>query len=186
MPSCRSGMAFLFIETMEIKSALKIGFILKPHGLKGEVTISLDVSAPEDMESLQSVFLEKDNRLIPYFIEAISVRGPKAFIKFEDVNSLEMAAEISRQGIYIPKPERAKSKQGEFYPDEVIGYKVSTESDELIGIIKEVMEEGPNPMLVLDHDNKEVLIPLNSPFIENVDKRKKQIVVNLPEGFLDI
>ena len=176
----------MFIETMEINAALKIGFILKPHGLKGEVTVSLDAGIPEDIESLQSVFLEKDNRLVPYFIEAISVRGPKAFVKFEDVNSLEMAGEISRQGIYIPKPERTKSKQGEFYPDEVIGFKVYDESDELIGTIKEVMDDGPNPMLVLDHNSKEVLIPLNSPFIQNVDKRKKRFTVNLPEGFLDI
>ncbi|HOX81593.1 MAG TPA: ribosome maturation factor RimM [Chryseolinea sp.] len=171
---------------MEIKSALKIGFILKPHGLKGEVTISLDAGIPADIESLQSVFLEKDNRLVPYFIEGISVRGRKAFVKFEDINSLEMAGEISRQGIYIPKPERAKLKQGEFYPDEVTGFEVYDESNELIGVIKEVMDEGPNPMLVLDHNSKEILIPLNSPFIQNVDKRKKRFTVNLPEGFLDI
>lgn len=179
-------MAFLFIETMEIKSAQKIGFILKPHGLKGEVTVSLDAGIPEDIESLKSVFLEKDNGLVPYFIEAISVRGQKAFVKFEDVNSLEMAGEISRQGIFIPKPERAKSKPGEFYPDEVIGFEVYDESDELIGTIKEVMDEGPNPMLIINHKTKEVLIPLNSPFIQNVDKRKKKFTVNLPDGFLDI
>lgn len=171
---------------MELNSALKIGFILKPHGLKGEVTVSLDSGIPEGIESLESVFLEKDNRLIPYFIESISVRGPKAFVKFEDVNSLEMAEEISRQGIYIPKPARPKSKQGEYYPDEVIGFEVYDELDELIGIIKEVMDEGPNPMLVIDHNGKEVLIPINSPFIQNVDKRKKRFSVNLPEGFLDI
>lgn len=179
-------MAFLFLITMEIKSALKIGFILKPHGLKGEVTVALNAGIPEDIESLQSVFLEKDNRLVPYFIEAIAVRGPKAFVKFEDVNSLEMAGEISRQGIYIPKPTRAKSKQGEYYPDEVIGFEVYDESEEFIGTIKEVMDEGPNPMLVLDYKSKEILIPINSPFIQNLDKRKNRFTVNLPDGFLDI
>jgi 16S rRNA processing protein RimM len=179
-------MAFLFLDTMEINASVKIGFILKPHGLKGEVTISIDSGTQADIESLKSVFLEKDNRLVPYFIEAISVRGQKAFIKFEDVNTLEMAQEISRQGIYIPKPERAKLKTGEFYPDEVIGFEVYDESDVLIGKIIEVIEEGPNPMLVLDHNTKEILIPLNSPFIQKVDKRKKCFIVNLPEGFLDI
>ena len=179
-------MAFLFVEIMEIKSALKIGFILKPHGLKGEVTVSLDSGVPDDIESLQSVFLEKDNRLIPYFIESISIRGQKAFVKFEDVNTFEMAQEISRQGIYIPKTERAKLKTGEFYSDEVIGFEVYNESNVVIGKIHEVIEEGPNPMLVLDHKTKEVLIPLNSPFIQKVDKRKKCFIVNLPEGFLDI
>ncbi len=179
-------MAFLFLDTMEITASLKIGFILKPHGLKGEVTVSLDAGTQADMQSLKSVFLEKDNRLAPYFIEAISVSGKKAFVKFEDVNTLEMAQEISRQGIYIPKPEREKLKTGEFYPDEVIGFEVYDESNELIGKIQEVIEEGPNPMLVLDHNNKEVLIPLNSPFIQKVDKRKKCFIVNLPGGFLDI
>ena len=115
---------------MDIKSSLKIGYILKPHGLKGEVTVSLDTGIPEGIESLQSVFLEKDNRLVPYFIESISIRGQKAFVKFDDVDSLETAEEISRQGIYIPKPARAKSKQGEYYPDEVIGFEVYDVSNE--------------------------------------------------------
>ena len=171
---------------MDIKSSLKIGYILKPHGLKGEVTVSLDTGIPEGIESLQSVFLEKDNRLVPYFIESISIRGQKAFVKFDDVDSLETAEEISRQGIYIPKPARAKSKQGEYYPDEVIGFEVYDVSNELIGTIKEVIDEGPNPMLVIDLHGKEILIPINSPFIENVDNRKKCFNVNLPEGFLDI
>jgi 16S rRNA processing protein RimM len=48
------------------------------------------------------------------------------------------------------------------------------------------VKAGPNRLLALDHNGKEVLIPVNSPFITRINKSKKMITVNLPEGFLDI
>ena len=50
---------------MDLSSSYKVGYVLKPHGLKGEVTISLEADAP-DFSEVESIFLEKDNRLVPY------------------------------------------------------------------------------------------------------------------------
>jgi 16S rRNA processing protein RimM len=171
---------------MNIESTYKVGLVLKPHGLKGEVTISLDAEAPAGLEGIESVFLEKDQRLIPYFIESISVRGEKAFVKFEDVGSYEEAEGISKRAIYLPKSIRPKSGRGEFYDDEVIGFQVQDEILGELGEVSEVVDAGANRLLVLDHQGKEVLIPVNSPFVISVNKSKKRIVVNLPDGFLDI
>lgn len=66
---------------MNINELYKAGFVMRPHGLKGEVTISLDVDAPADWDSLKSIFLEVKSQLVPYFIETISVRHDKAFLK---------------------------------------------------------------------------------------------------------
>lgn len=171
---------------MQITSSYKIGFILKPHGLKGEVSISLDEEAPEDFENMESLFLEKEGRLEPYFIESISVRGAKGYLKLEDIDTPEDAAKISRRSIYLPKTTRPKSEKGEFYDDEVKGFTVHDEEGNLLGKIHDVMKAGPNKLLVLDYNDKEVLIPVNGPFITSVNKSKKKITVNLPEGFLDI
>ena len=51
---------------------------MKTHGLKGEVTISLDSDAPVDWENLKSLFINRKSQLVPYFIESISVRNDKA------------------------------------------------------------------------------------------------------------
>jgi 16S rRNA processing protein RimM len=48
------------------------------------------------------------------------------------------------------------------------------------------MQAGPNRLLVVKHADKEILIPMNGPFITSVNKTKKRITVNLPDGFLDI
>ena len=171
---------------MQADACYKIGYILKPHGLKGGVTIAVEPDAPEDLSELKSVFIEKSSRLIPYFIEEISVRGDKAFVKFEDVDSHEAANSISKSTVYLPKAGRAKSGRGEFYDDEIIGFEVHESESGLLGNVTEVVQAGANRLLSIDRGGKEVLIPINSPFITSINKGKKRISVTLPEGFLDI
>lgn len=171
---------------MNIDSCYKIGLVLKPHGLKGEVTISIDPDTPNDFATLDAVFLASNDRLVPYFIQHVSVRGAKAFVKFEDVDSPEDAEKISKQAIYLPKTARPKSTRGEFYDDEVIDFEVVDNTTGVLGNVTEVMQAGANRLLVVMYEGKEVLIPVNSPFITSINKSKKKISVDLPEGFLDI
>jgi 16S rRNA processing protein RimM len=171
---------------MEIKDCYKIGFVLKPHGLKGAVTISIDADIPNDISELETVFLQEQHHLVPYFIESISLKGNKAFVKFEEIDTPEDADRISKTAIFLPKTERPKSGRGEFYDDEIPGFTVEDENVGDLGKVVEVMAAGANRLLVLDHAGKEVLIPINSPFIKSINKTKKRVVVNLPEGFLDI
>jgi 16S rRNA processing protein RimM len=179
---------FLFSaeSNMDIENCYKIGFILKPHGLKGGVTVSLDIDIPNDFATLETVFIQEDHQLVPYFIESVSLKGTKAFVKFEDVSTAEEAEKISKHSLYLPKSERPKSSRGEFYDDEVSGFAVEDETLGMLGKIVDVMNAGANRLLVLDHNGKEVLIPINSPFVKSVNKSRKKIQVNLPEGFLDI
>jgi 16S rRNA processing protein RimM len=171
---------------MDLKSAYKIGYILKPHGLKGQVTVSLDAEAPEDLEDMDTIFVERNNQLIPYFREAISISGVKAYLKFEDINTPEQAKEISKSALYLPKTSRPKSARGEFYDDEVIGFEVNDVTEGNLGSVTDITMAGPNKLLTLIHSGKEVLIPVNSPFIKSINKSKKIISVELPDGFLDI
>ena len=164
----------------------KIGYIMKPHGLKGGVTISLDPEAPDDFDTIDTVFVEIRERLQPFFIEDISLKGNKAFLKLEEVNSAEEAANISKSVIYLPKTSRPRSGRGEFYDDEVIGFEVTDASAGTLGPVTEVVAAGPNKLLAVDYQGRELLIPLNGPFIDSVNKGKRKISVSLPEGFLEI
>ena len=171
---------------MEIGSCFKIGFVLRTHGLKGEVTLSLSDDAQVDLESVKSLFLEQDNRLVPFFIDSISVQGNKALVRFEDVTAIDDASRLVKQSVYLEKSKRRRSGRGEFYDDEIIGFEITDEMIGSLGVIGGVMQAGPNRLLVVDYQGKEVLIPVNGPFIINIDKRKKSVSVQLPDGFLDI
>ena len=174
---------------MEISACFNIGYVVKTHGLKGEVTISLNGYSVDDLTSVQKeypLFIEINNRLIPYFIQSISESGTKAFVKFEDVETVEEASKLAKRSLYLQKAARAKAQRGDFYDDEIIHFSVTDEALGPLGNVVEVVQAGPNRLLVLDHNGKELLIPVNSPFIKRLNKSKKSITVSLPEGFLDI
>jgi 16S rRNA processing protein RimM len=180
----KPALAF-FIASMKIEDCFKVAYILKPHGLKGEVTISLDADFPAD-QIIETIFVEENNRLVPYFIEKLSIRGNKAFVKFDDVDTHESASKVSRKALYLPKSFRPKSTRGEFYDDEVIGFEVIDAGHGSLGQVQEVITAGANKLLLVLKEKKEVLIPVNSPFIKSINKTKKTISVELPDGFLDI
>ena len=68
----------------------------------------------------------------------------------------------------------------------MIGFEVRDTELGHLGKIQAIVQAGPNKLLSIDNGGKEVLVPLNSPFISRVNKRSKEITVTLPEGFLNI
>jgi 16S rRNA processing protein RimM len=152
--------------------------------LKGEVTVVFQDDA--EFEALESVFLMVQNNLVPYFLEGFSDRGDKAFIKFEDVNTIEEASALKGCVIYLAKTVRPKLKRGQFYDDEVVGFTVEDEGAGVLGLVTEVQASGLSRLLAIDHEGKEVLVPIDGPFIQSVNKSKKLIKVSLPEGFLEM
>lgn len=171
---------------MNINECYKVGYILKPHGLKGEVTISVEPEFPEDLSDINSIFVEQRAKLVPYFFQSISFKGDKAFVKFEDVDTFDAANGISRSALYLPKSSRPKSDRNEFYDDEIVGFEVQDKDLGVIGKVSGVQQAGPNKLIEIVHEEKEVLIPVNGPFIKGINKSKRVITVELPEGFLEI
>ncbi|TXH25360.1 MAG: 16S rRNA processing protein RimM [Cyclobacteriaceae bacterium] len=161
----------------------KIGYVAKTHGLKGEVT--LVITEAVDLESIESLFLEIKNNLVPYFIEHLSDRQDKVFIKFEEVNTAEQAALLKGASIYLDKSLRPKLARGEFYDDEIIGF-TAEDSSGMLGTVTGVIQSGASRLIQIDNNGKEVLIPVNGPFITSINKSKKKIALDLPEGFLEI
>lgn len=169
---------------MNKQDCYSIGYISKTHGLKGEVTAVFVV--PIDLDSVKSVFIEMKGSLVPYLIQSFSDRGDKAFLKFEDVNTTEQAANLKSSALYLSKTVRPSLKRGEFYNDEIVGFTVEDETEGVLGLLKQVIQSGPSRLLEIDYNGKDVLIPVNGPFIKSVNKSKKLIKVSLPEGFLNI
>ena len=113
-------------------------------------------------------------------------KGSKAYLKLEEVNNREEAEKISKSPTFLPKSSRPRSRRGEFYDDEITGYEVADTILGSLGKITGVVQAGPNKLLAVGYGEKELLIPVNSPFIDAINKSKRQLTVTLPEGFLDI
>jgi 16S rRNA processing protein RimM len=171
---------------MTVNDSFKIGYVLKPHGLKGEVTIAFTPEAPMQWREITSVFIEQKGQLVPYFIETLSLKGEKAFVKWEDVSSLEQAKSLQGCSLYLPKTLRPKSQRNEFHNDEVNGFLVIDKKEGELGDVVAVEQHGAQRFLIFSYRQKEHMLPLNAPFLKSVNKTTRKITVELPEGFLDI
>jgi len=169
---------------MNFNDCFKIGYISKTHGLKGEVTAVFENEF--EWNEITSVFLDFNGNLVPYFIEKISDRGDKSFIKFENVNAIEEAEVLKGHSVYLLKNIRPKLKRGQFYDDEVIGFTVEDETLGNLGLVNEVQGFDMNKLLTIDYNGKEILVPINSPFIKSVNKSQKVVRLSLPEGYLEM
>ena len=165
-------------------SCFQIGFIQRTHGLKGELTCVIEAELPE--ADFTSVFVEIDNRLIPYFIKSLSLQGSRSLMCLDDVETVEQARQLVGKALYLQKTLRPRLGRGEFYDDEITGFAVNDEVTGDLGKVREIIDAGPNKLIAVDNGVKEVLIPVNGPFIKSINKSRKSIIVELPDGFLDL
>ncbi|MBA4853352.1 ribosome maturation factor RimM [Emticicia sp. BO119] len=164
-----------------------LGKITKTHGLKGELAIWLDVDYPEDYEELDSVLLEIKGELVPHFVEEIQIRPNKSIIKFEDIDTIEEAQKIVNCDIYLPEdnlPELEEDDQ--FYYHEIIGFVIIDEVKGKLGKVLAVYTSDRQDLIAMQYEGKEVLIPIDDDIVKTVDRKKKELYTNLPEGLLEV
>jgi 16S rRNA processing protein RimM len=169
---------------MNIDSCFKLGQIIKAHGLKGEVLINLEVNNPEDYQDLESVFLEINQKLVPFFIEDFNIKANRAIIKFEDIDSFDAIKSILNANVFVPLEDLVETDEVNF--NLLIGCKVQDKNKGELGVIREVYEVPGQDLLSMDYMEKEVLIPVNEHIILKVDHKKKILYVDLPEGLVDL
>jgi 16S rRNA processing protein RimM len=171
---------------MERDACFQLGYVSKTHGTNGQIMVQLDVDDPQHYKKLESIFLEIEGALIPFFIESQKLQGDKVIIKLEDIDSLPQAEELKGTSCYLPLHMLPVLNDDQFYYHEIIGFSVVDENRTEIGTVKEVYNLPQQDLLAVDHQGKEVLIPIVDDIVTKVNKKEKTIEVNLPEGLLDI
>lgn len=166
----------------------QVGHITKTHGVSGELVLFLDVDEPSEYADLESVLLEVKGELIPYFIESIAiVKGSRAIIAFEDIDTIEQAERLINCGAYLLLDELEPiTDETRFYFHEIVGYQVIDANEGELGTVRGVYAMNAQDLIAMDYQGKEVLIPINSEIVRTVDRADQKLNVALPEGLLAI
>ena len=160
---------------------------VKPRGLKGEIVAELLTDFPERFEDVDELVLvsprgeRTTKRLEDYWFQ-----NDRVVLKFADYDDVEAAKELVGFQFAVPESERVTLPADHYYDWELEGctVKVGTES---IGQVKSVIKTGGAEILaVTDKSGKERLIPLADSIVVAIDTARKTIVVDPPEGLLDL
>ncbi len=172
---------------MKLDDCFELGYIVKTHGVKGQVVAFFDVDFPEDYEELESVFLLMAGKLVPFFIERIEPQaGAKFILKFEDLNTIAEAEKLKSTTLYLPLSELPELDEDQFYFHETVGYMVVDEEKGELGTVTEFFAMPNQDLMAMQYEGHEVLIPVSDGIILKTDKEAKKIFVKLPEGLLEV
>ena len=172
---------------MKKEDCFYLGKIVKKYSFKGELLVNLDIDKPQLYTNIKSLFLDINNRLIPYFIKESQLHKSNLLrIKLEDINTESEAKELIRKKVYLPLNLLPKLVGNAFYYHEVLGFEIWDKDLGKVGILKGVNDQSSQALFEIERNGIEVLIPVHDEFIITIDRNKRIITVKTPPGLIDL
>ena len=172
---------------MRKEDCFYLGKIAKKFSYKGEVLIWLDTDEPELYEDMESVFVEINKHLVPFFIVTSSLhKGDFLRTRFEDIDNEDDADGILGKEVYLPLSMLPKLEGDKFYFHEVIGFDAEDQRLGNIGKIVSINDSSAQPLFEILKGDVEILVPMIDDFIVKIDRENKKVVLNTPEGLVDL
>jgi 16S rRNA processing protein RimM len=163
-----------------------IGRFVATFGLKGELVLLHTLGKKTSLKGLTALFIEeKKESFIPWFVESTKIKNEEElYVKLEGINTREQAVKLAQKQVWLPEAD-FKKFSSKSSPISFLGYEI-VENDKVLGKVLEVIEQPHQVLCRIDLNGKEAFIPLHEETIRKIDKKKGQVVVDLPEGLLEI
>ena len=172
---------------MRKEDCFYLGKVAKKFSFKGEVLIYLDTDEPELYENMESVFVEFNKNLVPFFIDNSNLhKNDFLRVKFEDVDNEEDADSILNCEVYLPLSMLPKLSGNKFYFHEVIGFEIEDKRLGVFGKIVSINDSSAQPLFEVINGNVEILIPMIDQFLVKIDRTNKKVIMDLPEGLVEM
>lgn len=172
---------------MKKEDCFYLGKIVKKYSFKGELLIKLDTDEPEIYENLDAMFVEVRGTLIPFFVESSQLHKSDLLrVQFEDVYEEADADDLLKTAVYLPLEFLPKLEGNKFYFHEVIGFTMFDKNYGEVGKIVSINDSTAQALFEVEKDEKQILIPMNDEFIVKLDRKSKTILVETPEGLIDL
>ncbi len=169
-----------------------VGRVVRPHGLRGQVVIASETDfGPERFAAGAKVWRTAEKAIDGKTVSELTVadsypQGDRWVVAFENVNTVEDAETLRGVELRIPEDARMALGPDEYYLYDLVGCQVRTEAGVEVGRVQAVYTGAGGALLSVNRDGAEVLVPLVKAMCPEIDVAGRRIVVNPPEGLLDV
>jgi 16S rRNA processing protein RimM len=169
---------------------IAIGHYNKPHGVAGELSATVDVDL-EVLRGLSCLLSDIDGIFVPFFVNAIRPKSVDTMLlTIDGIENEKEAARLVNRDIYALKRDYQQESidaDADGYPlDFFIGFELRDRDGSRVGEITDVDEQTENAIFVVDRDGSEIMVPATDDLIVEFDVDNKLMVMDLPEGLLDL
>lgn len=164
----------------------RIGQIVKPHGVGGEMVVSVPASL-DWTDDIDCLVCSLDGILVPFFLE--SIRGKSStsiLVKFEGYDSVDAIGRFMGVTVYMPLRYVADSDDEIPSWSTFLDWQVIDSAAGVLGTVNAVDDSTPNVLFLVRDGDRERIIPANTEWITKADRKKRTLYYNLPEGLAEL
>ncbi len=170
-------------------SLVAVGEVLRPHGLHGEIRVRALTDRPEErFGTLRECFLwepEIDRREACH-IASCRFDGKTLLVKVAGIDSPEGARQLAGRLLAVDRARALPAPEGRFYPWQMEGARVETRDGRVVGSFVRIESGGAQDLWVVADGGRERLIPAVAEIVAEVNVAERRIVIDPPEGLLDL
>jgi 16S rRNA processing protein RimM len=171
---------------------LVVGYVSKPHGMRGELFVHVLTDHPDDL-FVSGVIMrlgDADGQRPDPHLSAVQVEQARPFqkgwlVSFEGVGSRDAADFLRGRYLMVERERLSALAEGEVFYHQLIGMEVVTARGVRLGEISEVYELLPADLLEVRTEEGTVLVPFLDRFVRKVDVAGRRLVIDPPDGLLD-
>jgi 16S rRNA processing protein RimM len=166
---------------------IAVGRIGRPRGVQGAAFVEPWTDDPDERFAIGAVLATEPATAGPLTVASSSSAGGKLVVRFEGVTDREGVEALRGVRLLIPASARPElADPDEFYDSDLIGLAARNVAGAPLGVVREVLHAGGADYLLLDRDGREVLVPFVRAIVPTVDLAAATVVIDPPDGLLDL
>jgi len=166
---------------------LVVGRIGRAHGILGEATIEVRTDLPQERFFVGNSFAADPPEHGPLTIETVRYNNGTLLLKFKECAD-RTRVETLRDTLLLAEVDVTpdSSQVDDYHVQQLIGLSVIDIRAKQVGILEDVLNLPGQDLLVIRHENKEILLPFVLDFVPVVDLEKRSITITPPSGLFHV
>ena len=163
----------------------RVGVIANTHGIRGEVKVFPTTDDVKRFDYLKEAYIDAGKEKIKVEVSNVRYFKNLVILKFKGIDNINDIERYKGKDLLVTRENALPLEEGEYYLADIIGANVYTEDGNLFGSLEDVIETGANLVYSVQHEGKEVLLPVIDDCVKEVNVEEKKVIVHIMKGLLD-
>ena len=169
-----------------MEELFRVGVISNTHGIRGEVKVYPTTDNVRRFDDLKEVILDTGKEQLNLHVTSVKYFKNMVILKFKEFDNINDIIPYKGMDLLVTRENAIPLEDGEYYIADIIGSKVITDEDKILGTLTDVLQTGANDVYVVKTKyGKEVLLPSIEECILDRDIENKIVKVHIMKGLLD-
>jgi 16S rRNA processing protein RimM len=166
---------------------LVVGKVQRPHGLSGEVSIEILTAFPDRFSPGAQLVWRRGDLEKGLTVTGVRPHADRLLLTFSGVADVDAARELAGGDLCVPESEAFPVPEGYYYSHQIRGFTCEDRRGRLLGRAAGLEQAPGGPLLSVETPaGRTALVPFVHAIVVSVDSDARRIVLDPPEGLMEL